>query len=127
MRCAFSGSYANGLRPIGRCRRTALVFSKSVARRCSPCRCKRPRVRRAYRPDRGKHLRVSPWIIGADIPEMPLEVTTSEAPTTVIFILDLQDYFGAGSLRPLINQIGVRDDQISALRLSAVDLVRLLH
>src|SRR5262245_17954709 len=107
MRCAFSGSYANGLRPIGRCRRTALVFSKSVARRCSPCRCKRRRFRRAFRPDRGKRLRVSPWIIGADIPEVPFEVTTSEASTSVIFILDLQDDFGAGGLRPLVDQIGV--------------------
>ena len=55
----------------------------------------------------GKRLRVSPWIIGADIPEVPFEVTTSEAPTSVIFILDLQDDFGAGGLRPLVDQIGV--------------------
>src|SRR5262245_66111268 len=58
---------------------------------------------------------------------MAFEVPTGKAATAVIFLLDIQHDLGAASLRPRIERVGVRDDDVCALCLGSADFVRLLH
>jgi len=57
------------------------------------------------------------------IPQMVLEVATTKTASAVISVLDIHHDLGTGGLRPHINRIGVRDDDIRALRLGSADLV----
>src|SRR5215813_14300591 len=47
------------------------------------------------------------------------EVATTKIVSAVISVLDIHDDLGTGGLRPHINRIGVRDDDIRALRLGS--------
>src|SRR5215831_20348297 len=53
------------------------------------------------------------------IPQMVLEVATTKTASAVISVLDIHHDLGTGGLRPHINRIGVRDDDIRALRLGS--------
>ena len=64
-----------------------------------------------------------PWIVGGEIPQMVLELATTKTASAVISVLDIHHDLGTGGLRPDINGIGVRDDDIRALRLDSADLV----
>ena len=59
------------------------------------------------------------WRISTDGPE----VATTKTASAVISVLDIRHDLGTGGLRPRINRIGVRDDDIRALRLGSADLV----
>ena len=64
-----------------------------------------------------------PRIVGGEIPQMALDVATTKTVSAVISVLDIRHDLGTDGLRQNINRIGVRDDDIRALRLGSADLV----
>ena len=69
----------------------------------------------------------SPWVIGADAPEVAFEVAAGEAATTVVHVADVEDHLGACGLCGGVDGVGVVDDEVDAFGLAEADLVGLDH
>ena len=56
---------------------------------------------------------------------MAFKITTGEASTTIVFIIEIQQYLGSCGFRSGVDGIGVRNDQIGALRFGTSQLIGL--
>jgi hypothetical protein len=69
-------------------------------------------------------LALRPGIVGAEIPQMPLEIAARVEAAPVILIGNLHDDLGPGSFRPRVMRIGVVDDHVGALGPGPAHLLR---
>src|SRR5262245_8035401 len=68
-----------------------------------------------------------PRVVGAEVPEMALQVAAGVTAAAVGLVLDIDHDLGSRRLGPGVVSVGVRDDNVRALRFRAADLRRLLH